>query len=332
MTPGTGAPPPQFTPEPGCEESMSHLYRTSAYTDKTPDPAVCTPLSNLRYHMTCDFYNLGPIKITEWGGQFRDRCTPNIYATRRDETVPSYSGCPSGYTTACSGTALSGYATGPSWLSTAISAMCCPTHSVFSFSCGGPSSTDTKSLWTYDVRLLSVDGCVAAVPSLTTTEVLSITTVGTATLRVSSPYLYGSETVPVGAETGFSFILSTATSTATLQPGIDHVSAPGVGISMLAWGRSTCYAERDYCETPPPMWEWKTRHWGQKEKPWGPAGASSSNAMGIASIVLLCIISIAFVMSVLGFWAKSKEMQARRRQLRLDLHGNAQIMPQVEWA
>lgn len=197
---------------------------------------------------------------------------------------------------------------------------------MFSFSCGGSYSTRTAAPNPYyafldaDAAMRSVYGCVAAVPAPTTTEVLSIETVGQETSRAPTGYMDGPWTVTQGALEGYIYHFAEATSTATLQPGVDHVSAPGVGIAMTVWGQSTCYAARGQCETPAPMYTgWHRRN---EHKPWAPAGVGN-NATGIASIVLLSIITIAFFMSILGFWVKGKDMHAKRRQLRLDLYAES---------
>lgn len=119
MTTGTGAPLPQFTPAPACQESFSHLYRTESHSWDERDGAAYTQLPDLK----CGWYNLGP--VSDWNEDGEEGCTPTTYTTRSNEMAPTYLGCPSGYTTACAGTGLAGRA--PEWPSTAISAMCCPT-------------------------------------------------------------------------------------------------------------------------------------------------------------------------------------------------------------
>lgn len=85
ITTATGMPPPQFTPPPECQESPSHVYRTSLFTIGTPDPAVCIPVQGGHDYIndvSCEHYNLGPMSYDD-----ENQCTLYTY----DDA-----GCPSG--------------------------------------------------------------------------------------------------------------------------------------------------------------------------------------------------------------------------------------------
>ncbi|KAK8081002.1 hypothetical protein PG997_008820 [Apiospora hydei] len=265
MSVGTATPPPpQFTPAPSCRESFAHLYRVTSFAQESPTGAhlpACTTASE-EYLWTCAYYNLG----YHWrnGGE---SCVPRMATTRVDEVPPSYSGCPVGYTTACAGTNAQRNKD-PYWPSTIVEAVCCPTHSVYSFTCDSPEKTSTVTDFPWYEYTYGSIGCAAAVPPAMTTavDVLQVETVA-----VGTWLSWWTETNKVSTFTGadyqYDYDSLTTTSTATLTPGIDRVSAQAVHNHYTVWGHSTCYG-RSGCATPAPMWDGS--YYDQPADPRGP--------------------------------------------------------------
>ncbi|KAK8052400.1 hypothetical protein PG993_003785 [Apiospora rasikravindrae] len=313
MTTGTAVPPSQFTPAPTCRDSLLNLYMVTGFAQESPTGAhqpACTTASGDDL-WTCAYYNLG--YQSQNGGE---GCVPSTREPRVNEAPKSYAGCPVGYTTACAGTNAQRDKE-PYWPSTIVEAVCCPTHSAYSFTCDNPQETSTATDFAWDDYIYGTIGCVAAVPPpMTAVDVLQVERV-----TIGTWLSYWTETNRLSTFTAneyqYDYDASTSTSTATLTPGIDRVSAQAVHNHYTAWGRSTCYG-RHNCQTPAPMWE-AGYHKRPADPPWPVAGARAgggATATGVASVVLLLLISIAFSFSVIGFLRKGKQMHERRERIR----------------
>ncbi|KAK8119860.1 uncharacterized protein PG998_004486 [Apiospora kogelbergensis] len=341
MTTGAATTPPAFTPAPDCMESLSHLYRvtlpvystscntrySSTCSSSTRTAQICTPLAT---RSSCAYYNLG---YDYYGAR---TCAPNSLMSSA-----SYSGCPVGYTTACAATSSRKSVNTPYWPSTEIKAICCPTHSVYTFTCeglpasGATAASTSSSSPTYDDYFAwetslntAINGCVAPVTAAAagsapdaaavTVEVLSAS-IMRVEMAPTTWTNYRGETV---SGRSWTTEQSTATSTATLTPGVDWVSAKPVGISMTVWDLSTCFpGGGGRCQTPAPMWGSGGLYGLSNSKPthapWPVTPKYGST--GTVSVILLCFVSIGFFVSVCGFWRKGRRMSERRADIRLEL-------------
>ena len=218
-------------------------------------------------------------------------------------------------------------------------------HSVYTFTCeglpasGATAASTSSSSPTYDDYFAwetslntAINGCVAPVTAAaagsapddaTAAAAVTVDVLSVSIMRVEmAPTTwtnYRGETV---SDRSWTTEQSTATSTATLTPGVDWVSAKPVGISMTVWGLSTCFpGGGGRCQAPAPMWGSGGLYGLSNSKPthapWPVTPKYGST--GTVSVILLCFVSIGFFVSVCGFWRKGRRMSERRADIRLEL-------------